>query len=728
MSDIFNLVGKVVIEGIDDAKKKLNNLGEEGEKSSGKLSSALSKVGDVAKTMAKAVAVGVGATATAISVVGKQSLNAYADYEQLVGGVETLFKDSADKLMEYASQSYIAQGLSANEYMETATSFSASLLQGLEGDTEKAVEYTNRAITDMSDNANKMGTDISSIQNAYQGFAKQNYTMLDNLKLGYGGTKEEMARLIEDASKMTDVQKELGVSVDKNSLSFDNIVNAIHVMQTSMDITGTTSKEALGTISGSVNMLKGAWQNLLVGLSDDSQDFEVLMDNVATSLVAVVSNVMPRIQIIFKKLPTLVKGLTPQLTQMVGELLPPLLESATALLQGIAEALPSLLGTITSTLISLFPQLLELFTTLMGVLVGALPSLAEMILSALPTLLPQIITALVSLTLMLIQNLSEVIQILIDNLPSIIESILTALLENLPMIIQGLLTLVGMIVVQIPLILDGILTGVINFVSSLINKVIEFLTPIGQWIFTNVIQPIINYVTNLNTKLAEIWDNIKAKVSETWENIKTNIAEVWDNIKTNVVEKVTSIKDKIKEKFGEAKDNVVEIFTNIKDKIQEKIENARDKVSEAIEKIKSFFKFEWSLPKLKMPHISISGSFSLIPPSAPSFSISWYKNGGILNDPTIFGVGKNGTLLGGGESGAEAVAPLDTLMDYVRIAVDESNNELAERMNGILSILSDYLPQFANRQLVLDTGAIVGAISNDMDSELGTIKRRKDRQ
>lgn len=717
MTDLFSLVGKVVLNGVDEAKKKLGDLGDEGNSVKDRLGGALSKVGDVAKTMGKVVAVGIGASATAIGVLTKQSIDAYADYEQLVGGVETLFKDSADKLMQYSSEAFKNQGLSANQYMETATSFSASLLQGLEGDTDKAVEYTNRAITDMSDNANKMGTDISMIQSAYQGFAKQNYMMLDNLKLGYGGTKTEMERLIEDASKMTDIQKDLGVEVDKGSLSFDNIINAISVMQKSLDITGTTSKEALGTISGSIGMLKGAWSNLLVGLSDDTQDFDKLMDDVTTSLVAVVTNVMPRIQTIFGKLPQFIKDITPQLVKIVGDILPPLLESAIALVQGIAEELPNLLSVVMDMLISLFPQILEAFMVLTQALVEALPILSLKLMEALPTLLPMIIDALVSLTIMLIDNLGEIIDILLEYLPTIVELLLNKLFECLPTILTGLGKLIIMIVAVLPQLLVAILDGIALFLEDVIKKISEYLTPLANWIDTNVIQPIVNFISNMKETLSGIWDNIKNKVTEVWENIKTSVSE-----------KVTSIVEGMKEKFNQAKDNIVEVFTKIKDKIKEKIEGARDKVEETIEKIKGFFKFEWSLPKLKLPHVSISGSFSLMPPSVPKFSIDWYKNGGILTDPTIFGLGKNGNLLGGGEDGAEAVAPIETLMDYVRVAVNESNNEIAERMNGILSILSDYLPQLSNRQLVLDTGVLVGELSNDMDSELGTIRRRKERQ
>lgn len=183
MTEIFSIVGKVIIDG-DEAKKNLDDITNDASSSSSKIGGALSKIGETAVKVGKIVATGIGAGATAVSFLAKQAIGAYGDYEQLVGGVETLFKDSANNLMNYAKTAYLNQGLSANDYMETATSFSASLLQGLKGDTDKAVEYSNRAITDMSDNANKMGTDISMIQNAYQGFAKQNYMMLDNLKLG----------------------------------------------------------------------------------------------------------------------------------------------------------------------------------------------------------------------------------------------------------------------------------------------------------------------------------------------------------------------------------------------------------------------------------------------------------------------------------------------------------------------------------------------------------------
>ena len=235
-----------VNKGIDETGKKTSDLGE-------KIKNGLAAAG-------KAAVVGVTAAATAIGTIGTKAIQAYADYEQLVGGVETLFKDSQDKVMEYANNAYKTAGLSANEYMETVTSFSASLLQSLDGDTSASAEKANLALTDMSDNANKMGTDMTSIQNAYQGFAKANYTMLDNLKLGYGGTQAEMQRLLEDAEKISGIKYDIS--------SYADIVDAIHVVQTEMGITGTTAKEAASTIQGSFGMVKAAWQNLVTGLAD----------------------------------------------------------------------------------------------------------------------------------------------------------------------------------------------------------------------------------------------------------------------------------------------------------------------------------------------------------------------------------------------------------------------------------------------------------------------------
>lgn len=301
----FNKFSKSMSKGWDNTVKGANKL----KASLTPLDNKLNKLGNSAVKVGKKFASSLGKTAKravlglagAVGTLGTLSVKGYAEYEQLIGGVETLFKGDAGGVIENANKAYKTAGLSANAYMDTVTSFSASLLQSLNGDTKKATSVADRAIIDMSDNANKMGTDMSSIQYAYQGFAKQNYTMLDNLKLGYGGTKEEMERLVKEASQMTDVQKKLGVTVDGSSLSFANIINAISVVQEKMGITGTTSEEAATTIQGSISSMKGAWTNFMVGMADPSQDFDVLLKNLIDSVITVGKNLIPRIGIVLKQ-------------------------------------------------------------------------------------------------------------------------------------------------------------------------------------------------------------------------------------------------------------------------------------------------------------------------------------------------------------------------------------------------------------------------------------------
>ena len=319
--------------------------------------------------------------------------------------------------------------------------------------------------------------------------------------------------------------------------------------------------------------------------------------------------------------------------------------------------------------------------------------------------------------------ISEFISTTLEAIKQVWEEVWTAISEWFNQTIETIKTFIEEQFTLIKDKIEEIWTAVKDKITEIWNNI--------KTTISNTIEEIKTAVTN---KFNEIKQNItnkvnetKEKISEIWNNIKTFISTAVDNIKTDVANKFNETKEKIVTPLNQAKETVSNIFDNIKDGIKQKIESARDTVKSAIDKIKSFFNFTWSLPHLKMPHVSISGSFSLMPPSVPHFSVDWYKQGGILTDPTIFGLGKNGNLLGGGEAGAEAVAPIDTLMDYVRVAVDESNGELAERLNGVVSLLSDYLPQLTQRQLILDTGVLVGELASPMDESLGTIQRRKDR-
>lgn len=288
----------------------------------------------------------------AIVNLGKQAIGGFADYEQLAGGVETLFKGSAAEVMKYADNAYQTAGLSANEYMETVTSFSASLLQSLGGDTEAAAGLADQAIIDMSDNANKMGTDMSMIQNAYSGFAKQNFTMLDNLKLGYGGTQEEMKRLLSDAQAISGIEYDIS--------SFADITEAIHVIQTEMGITGTTAEEASSTIGGSVNAMKAAWQNLTVGFADENADIDVLMDNFLTSVGTVADNVLPVVERVLGNIFQTMKDNGPEMLDKALELFGQIAMGALRAIPGIIATIPDIVSSLAAGFKNAWPEILEI--------------------------------------------------------------------------------------------------------------------------------------------------------------------------------------------------------------------------------------------------------------------------------------------------------------------------------------------------------------------------------
>ena len=292
----FTLFGTIVVNN-DAANKAIADTSKQARNASSNMGQAFDKIGKAAVACGKAIATGLAAGAAALGTLMKASIGEYAEYEQLVGGVKKLFGDSSKEIMKFANEAYKTAGLSANEYMQTVTSFSASLIAGLGGDTEAAAKIADMAIKDMADNANTFGTSMSSIQDAYQGFAKQNYTMLDNLKLGYGGTNEEMARLINDSGVLGKAITVTGKTI--NQVSFDKIIQAINVIQNKMQITGTTSKEAGETIAGSFSMFKASWKNLLTGLANEDADMDTLIEQFIGSTETLgknVAKVFPRLR------------------------------------------------------------------------------------------------------------------------------------------------------------------------------------------------------------------------------------------------------------------------------------------------------------------------------------------------------------------------------------------------------------------------------------------------
>lgn len=424
--NLLDLFVKISVQ--DEASENVETL-------SGKFKNGLA-------TAAKVGAAAVSAAATGIAVLTKNALNNYAEYEQLVGGVDTLFKDSSAKVQEYAANAYKTAGLSANKYMDTVTSFSASLLQSLGGDTEAAADMANVAITDMSDNANKMGTVMASIQNAYQGFAKQNYTMLDNLKLGYGGTKEEMQRLIDDANALNAAQ---GKYTNYSIESYADIVSAIHDVQVEMGIYGTTAAEASTTIQGSISSMKAAWSNLLTGIADDNADFKTLIERFVDSLVTVGENIIPRINII-------IQGLTQLITEASQTIIP-------LAVQILLENLPSIVAAGMDLIIALVSGILDNI----DMLIDCVLEMVDVIVDKLIDNLPKLIDGGIRLIAALANGLIRAIPNLVSKIPQIISSIVKGLISGIPAIFD-----VGKNIVE------GLWNGIKNMGSWVSGKVKDF--------------------------------------------------------------------------------------------------------------------------------------------------------------------------------------------------------------------------------------------------------------
>lgn len=465
---------------------KLNNDG---------FKSGLGKLGSIAKTGLKTVAVATGAVASAFAGLVTASVNARGEIEQQIGGVETLFKDSADKVIKNANNAFKTAGMSANEYMQNVTSFSASLLQSVAGDTNKAADIADMAMTDMSDNANKMGTSMEAITNAYQGFAKQNYTMLDNLKLGYGGTKTEMERLLADAQKIT------GIKYDINNLS--DVYEAIHVIQGELGITGTTAKEASETLQGSFASMKASWNNFLSGAGDLSQ--------VVDTATNVVKNV---VRIVNEAIPDIIESITsslPELLQLGNEILNNIINGIITHLPILMESAGQILNSLAQGIINVLPQLipvaLQVIQQFMTGLINYLPQIilmgmeiiSQLILGIgqmLPELIPQAVNAVITLVegfldnidllvdagIQLIIGLAEglinALPTLIEKIPVIIEKLINAIVRNLPKIIQmgitlivklaeGLIKAIPQLVGKIPQIIGALVSGFGQFLSNM---------------------------------------------------------------------------------------------------------------------------------------------------------------------------------------------------------------------------------------------------------------------
>lgn len=552
----------------DDLSDALNNASKSANNASnGGFTVFKGMLANLASTAVMACVSAIKELGGTIIDVGKQAVSSYADYEQLVGGVETLFKDSARTVEEYADNAYKTAGLSANEYMQQITSFSASLISSLGGDTQKASEIGNMAIVDMSDNANKMGTDMQMLQNAYQGFSRQTYVMLDNLKLGYGGTKTEMERLLADAEKISGIHYEIG--------NFSDMVEAIHIIQQEMGITGTTALEAEETIEGSTKGMKGAWKNLLTGIAS-GKDITNLINEFTKSILTMSKNLKPIIINSIKGMGELVSGLMETLVpQIIAEIpslleegLPAILSAINQGLNAIIAVLPSIIDVVAndiipsllSTLISMLPKIVEVgiqgitsliegFTQALPTLIAMLPEMIRSLVNVIMNNLEPIIKAGVQLLIALIDGLTIAIPMLIDMLPEIIDTIITTLLGSYQelnaagvqiaiALLKGIMKIIPSLVENLPLIVGTIIASLVDTMPIMEQKSKELGSQIIKGIkakFTDIkntmadlISIIVEPIKELPQKALE-WG--KDFVNGLAKGIKDNASKVIDGVK-----------------------------------------------------------------------------------------------------------------------------------------------------------------------------------------------------
>lgn len=608
-----------VADAFGSAKDKVNDLKEKLPS----VSQAMSAVGNAAASAAKggftvltnvvggtvkAFGAFAAAAGTAAVAVGKAAVSSYADYEQLAGGVDTLFGESSSKVQQYADNAYKTAGMSANQYLETVTGFSASLLQSLGGDTAAAAEKADMAITDMSDNANKMGSDMESIKNAYAGFAKGQFTLLDNLKLGYGGTKTEMQRLLDDATKLSGVEYDIS--------SYADIVDAIHVVQTEMGITGTTAKEASSTISGSIDSMKGAYQNLMTGLADGDADLDALIDDLANSVLTVIDNIVPRIletvPRIVEAVPQLATSLSTVANELVAQagtlmqtLLPPLLDAFFTLIQTAISTLPTLLPQLLNAAMTLFTGILSGLQQTIPLLLAMLPEMISNVTATLTANLPQIIESGIDILVSLVNGITEALPSLIQAVIDLFPVIVTNITQQLPKIVESglnlLVSLVNGIVQAIPQ-LVAMLPTIISTVVSTLTSMLPQIIQMGITLLNSLISGIINAIPQLVAALPQVLNAIITTITQNLPKIIQSGIELIGALISGLIQAIPSLIAAVPQIISAIWDTItntdwLSLGKNIIDGVIQGVKNAasslidvfKDLASSALDAVKEFF-------------------------------------------------------------------------------------------------------------------------------------------
>lgn len=647
------------IKSVIGSVKNMNESMKDATNTASKMSSVMKGIGSSAIKVGKGLAVAGAAAATAVTALVSKSVGAFADYEQLTGGVETLFGAGGRSVEEYAqsvgksvsdiqgkydslmsaqnvvlenaNKAYMTAGMSANEYMDTVTGFSASLISSLGGDTNKAADYANSALVDMSDNANKMGTDMESIKNAYQGFAKQNYTMLDNLKLGYGGTQEEMKRLLSDAEKLTGQRYDIS--------SFADITQAIHAIQTQMDITGTTAKEASTTISGSWGSLKAAFENTLVGLTTGGEMFDQSLDALVDSAKTFGQNVIPAITGALSGVGSLIESLAPvivaELPSMVSDILPHLVSATKSLVTGLISQLPALGKAVLDAIPSIFDGMTDVIgESSVGKLKGSFEGLKNTITDTFSNIGPMLkdfceggistFCDALSTAMDLASGAISVIEALSPVIGAVAGAIITykgAVLlwnaaETAKNVVMGISTAaqwalnvamtanpIGIVIVAIGALVGAFIVlwnkseGFRNFWINLWEKVKAIVTSAWEGIKAGF-EKIKNGISAVKEKVSTMWNGVKEKTSELWGGVKNVVSEKLNNIKSTYDAHGGGLKgatfaaiEGVKEYYRTGYDAINQLtggkLGEVVNKVSEKMEAVKGKFSEAFGNVKN---------------------------------------------------------------------------------------------------------------------------------------------
>ena len=722
--DLFKLLGTIEVDN-SKANKALDETSDKGEKTQSKLSKAFGAVGKGAAVAGKAVVTGLAVGGAAFAGLTAKALSASGELEQNMGGSEAVFKQYAGKMQETAKTAFSNMGLSTSDYLATANKMGA-LFQGAGFDIKESMDLSSGAMQRAADVASIMGIDTGAAMEAIAGAAKGNFTMMDNLGVAMNDTTLNAYALEKGIGKTTQEmtnQEKIGLAME---MFMDKTAYAA----------GNYAKEN-ETLAGSLGTAKSALTNFLDG-SGSVEDLVSSFGNLAKVAVNSLKEILPRLT---TGLTDIVNQIMPMLPPLLNQLLPSIIQGATGLINGLVSAFPSII----SALMGALPALIQGVQTIINALIGALPGIIEALVSALPTLIPMLVDALVSMIVTLCTMLPQIIQPIIDYLPDIIIALVGALMSNLPALIEGVIALVLGIVAAIPQIITSlvdalptviemVVTGLLNSLPALIKGAIQLVAGIVKALpqilssldkaLPNVMKGIWNGIKNVfsgvgdwfgktfsgaKEKATQAWSDTKAKFS----NIKNGITNAFSNIGSWFKEKFTSAKNGaqnawsgVKNFFSNIKNGIVNAFSNVKEKLTAPFTKARDAIKGVVDRIKGFFSgMNISIPKIKLPHLKISGKLSLSPPSVPKLSVDWYakamNNPMILNDPTIFGYNPTtGNFMGGGEvPGGEVVSGANTLMNMIGQAVESKTAEQTERIIAVLTAILNALLS-GNREML----------------------------